>query len=185
MSAPKDLRRQLQSEAARAEQLAVQLAAASAELDQLSSPLDPALPEADRTSVSSSAWSLPSLPSQGQDRETSTPAPLSSSPEPHPASTPALVRDNETLLAKVAVLQEEKWLLEERLAMLEQSGAGMADEIVSKSRVIAQYCMQAGGRGAARASQQPRPGLAGKLDRLVRAGDRDQEVASMQVVFFL
>ena len=49
----------MQSEAARAEQLAVQLAAASAELDQLSSPLDPALPEADRTSVSSSAWSLP------------------------------------------------------------------------------------------------------------------------------
>ena len=49
-------------------------------------------------------------------------------------------------MARLAKLQEEKWNLEERLAMLEQSGAGMADEIVAKTKLIQQYCMEAGGR---------------------------------------
>ena len=59
-------------------------------------------------------------------------------------------------MARVAKLQEDKSNLEERLAMLEQSGAGMADEIVAKSKLIQQYCMETGSR---RGSNQPNRSL--------------------------
>jgi len=49
-------------------------------------------------------------------------------------------------MKKLKIFQEEKWSLEERLTMLEQSGAGMADEIVAKTKLIQKYCMEAGGR---------------------------------------
>ena len=37
---------------------------------------------------------------------------------------------------RVAMLQQEKWALEEKLVMLEQSGAAMADELVIKSELV-------------------------------------------------
>ena len=36
----------------------------------------------------------------------------------------------------MAGLQQEKWALEEKLVMLEQSGAAMADELVIKSELV-------------------------------------------------
>ena len=36
--------------------------------------------------------------------------------------------------------------MEERLTMLEQSGAEMAQEIVSKTKIIQQYCMDSGSK---------------------------------------
>ena len=42
---------------------------------------------------------------------------------------------------RVAMLQQEKWALEEKLVMLEQSGAAMADELVIKSELVNILCM--------------------------------------------
>ena len=39
-------------------------------------------------------------------------------------------------MGRVAGLQQEKWALEERLVMLEQSGAAMAEELVTKSELV-------------------------------------------------
>ena len=43
---------------------------------------------------------------------------------------------NQALMERVAGLQQEKWALEEKLVMLEQSGAAMADELVTKSELV-------------------------------------------------
>ena len=43
---------------------------------------------------------------------------------------------NQALMERVAGLQQEKWALEEKLVMLEQSGAAMADELVIKSELV-------------------------------------------------
>ena len=42
----------------------------------------------------------------------------------------------QALMERVAGLQQEKWALEEKLVMLEQSGAAMADELVIKSELV-------------------------------------------------
>ena len=42
----------------------------------------------------------------------------------------------QALMERVAGLQQEKWALEEKLVMLEQSGAAMADELVVKSELV-------------------------------------------------
>ena len=54
--------------------------------------------------------------------------------------------ENEALVSRLARLQEEKWLVEERVVMLEQSGAEMAEELVTKTRLIQQHCMDTGAR---------------------------------------
>ena len=48
----------------------------------------------------------------------------------------ALKHFNQALVERVAGLQQEKWALEEKLVMLEQSGAAMADELVIKSELV-------------------------------------------------
>ena len=40
------------------------------------------------------------------------------------------------VLGLIFGLQQEKWALEEKLVMLEQSGAAMADELVIKSELV-------------------------------------------------
>ena len=62
-----------------------------------------------------------------------------------------LTQENEALLARISKLQQENWVMEEKLAMLEQSGGQMAEELVSKTKLIQQYCMDTGAkRGASR-----------------------------------
>ena len=55
-------------------------------------------------------------------------------------------QENDALLTRVARLQEEKWVLEEKVTMLEQSGAQMAEQIVAKSKLIQQYCIESGNK---------------------------------------
>ena len=45
-------------------------------------------------------------------------------------------------MERVAGLQQEKWALEEKLVMLEQSGAAMADELVTKSELVSNYVFE-------------------------------------------
>ena len=101
-----------------------------------------------------------------------------------------LTQENETLMARVAKLQEKNANLEERLAMLEQSGAGMAEEIVAKSRVIQQYCMEMGNKRGAGTSNRSLPStpsggekmrnLVEKLDKFVHL-DSQKEAHSQEV----
>ena len=60
-----------------------------------------------------------------------------------------MTQENDTLLSRVAKLQEDKWMLEEKVTMLEQSGAQMAEEIVNKSKLILQHCMGSGNKAQA------------------------------------
>ena len=50
--------------------------------------------------------------------------------------------DLATLLAKIEVLQNDKFGLEQKTSMLEASAAAMADELVRKSEIILHYCME-------------------------------------------
>jgi len=187
----KDLKRQLQNEKNRNEKLQEKMKECFETSSNLSEPSREL--EADRTSVSS--WSLMS----GQnDRDTSTPNPLSSSPFTSSnglveESAQNLNQENEALLARLAKLQEEKWSLEERLTMLEQSGAGMADEIVAKTKLIQKYCMEAGGRRGSAIPNRSLPttpsgdkmrNFVDKLDKFVHLDSQKeahtQEVSNMQ-----
>jgi len=192
----KDLKRQLQSEKNRNEKLQEKMKECFETTSNLSEPSREL--DADRTSVSS--WSLMS----GQnDRDTSTPNQLSTSPFPSSngfvsdnsplESIQHLNQENEALMTRVAKLQEEKSNLEEQLAMLEQSGAGMAEEIVAKSKLIQQYCMDAGGRRGSNLPNRSLPStpsgdkmknFVDKLDKFVHLDSQKdahtQEVSNMQ-----
>jgi hypothetical protein len=52
--------------------------------------------------------------------------------------------DYSILLNKIALMQEEKWAIEQKLSMLEASSSAMADDLVGKSDIILHYCMEAG-----------------------------------------
>jgi len=194
----KDLKRQLQSEKNRNEKLQEKMKECFETTSNISEPSREL--DADRTSVSS--WSLMSGQND-RDRDTSTPNPLSTSPFPSsnglasdhsPAeSIQNLNQENEALMTRVAKLQEEKSNLEERLTMLEQSGAGMADEIVAKSKLIQKYCMESGGRRGSNLPQRSLPttpsgdkmkNFVDKLDKFVHLDSQKeahtQEVSNMQ-----
>ena len=64
----------------------------------------------------------------------------------------SLQLENEALVTRLARLQEDKWRLEERVVMLEQSGAEMAEELVIKSRLIQTSLIETGARRERRGS---------------------------------
>lgn len=190
----KDLKRQLQAEKKRTERLQERLREWAETTSNMSDPPSQPL-EADRSSTSS--WSLMSGHGAiGEGPLASSPLPTytnSEDPSPPDVSSPPLEEENETLMARVATLQQEKWALEERLAMLEQSGAAMAEELVAKSELVKQYCITAGGRRSLGSSQSGllsspngEKGQASrmmeKLDRLVKSENvqHAKEVSSMQ-----
>ena len=58
----------------------------------------------------------------------------------------SLQLENEALVSRLARLQEDKWRLEERVVMLEQSGAEMAEELVIKAKLIQTHIIETGAR---------------------------------------
>ena len=64
----------------------------------------------------------------------------------------SLQLENEALVTRLASLQEDKWRLEERVVMLEQSGAEMAEELVIKSRLIQTHVIETGAKRERRGS---------------------------------
>jgi len=194
----KDLKRQVQQERKRAEKLTEKMKECF-ETDSMLSGTDrePNGLDADRSSISS--WSLMSgergssqhlAPSGGH----STPAHLSSSPleqvEEHQKEFFQVVQENETLLARVAKLQETVWSLDEKLLMLESSGAGMAQELFNKSKLITNYCMDEKKQNMNKASTNHTSGenkmksFMDKMDRFVHqpgsSGGPSKEVTNMQ-----
>jgi len=184
----KDLKRQLQAERRRTEQLQERLREWAETCSNVSDP-PPAPLESDRSSISS--WSL--MSGQGEGPSSSSPIPSTPSPEDTPSTT--LEKENEALMGRVAGLQQEKWALEERLVMLEQSGAAMAEELVTKSELVRQYCVgerrrvssgerRVGGHHSTvqQVDSPIRKLMKEKLDRLVKPDSvqHAKEVSSMQ-----
>ncbi|KAH6928498.1 hypothetical protein HPB50_016835 [Hyalomma asiaticum] len=62
-------------------------------------------------------------------------------PPPNKASPGLLEQENNDLVSRLAALQEEKWILEEKLNHLEVSNSSMADDLVNKTAIIQYYCM--------------------------------------------
>ncbi|XP_040356621.2 GRIP1-associated protein 1 isoform X4 [Ixodes scapularis] len=60
---------------------------------------------------------------------------------PAKASPGLLEQENNDLVGRLAALQEEKWVLEEKINHLEVSNSSMADDLVSKTAIIQYYCM--------------------------------------------
>lgn len=180
----KDLKRQLQSEKKRNEKLQEKMKEC---LNETSSNIsDPSRElEVDRSSISS--WSLMS---GNNDRETSTPAisplPTSStdqSPE-EPSSAVIQQQENEVLMARLAIAQEQKWTLEERLSMLETSSSAMADDLVRKTALIQHYCMEKGDSGGRRTSMSPLTSdnkMRNMIDKIVHAESHAAEAHAKEV----
>jgi hypothetical protein len=118
--------------------------------------------EADRSSISS--WSMMSGQNEGNGNS-STPiqvlsmasSPQNGAPESLPRDSPPLPHiiraqsnatyDHGLLMDKISSLQESRMTLEERVHMLENSAAGMADELLKKSAIIQYYCMETKKKG--------------------------------------
>ncbi|KAF5905562.1 GRIP1-associated protein 1 isoform X2, partial [Clarias magur] len=92
---------------------------------------------------------------------------------------PADLSDDEVneLFQRLAEVQQEKWLLEEKVKHLEVSCSSMADDICKKSAIIETYVMDSrrdgGGAASHAAHQGERGGLSSVLRDLVKPGDEN------------
>ena len=50
-----------------------------------------------------------------------------------------LEQENYRLLSRITVLQQEKWVMEEKISHLEQGSAAMAEDLMSKTALIQYY----------------------------------------------
>uniref|UniRef100_A0A672QZE8 GRIP1-associated protein 1-like n=1 Tax=Sinocyclocheilus grahami TaxID=75366 RepID=A0A672QZE8_SINGR len=93
---------------------------------------------------------------------------------------PADLSDDEVseLFQRLAEVQQEKWMLEEKVKHLEVSCASMADDICKKSAIIETYVMDSrrdvsGGGAVAHGAQGERGVLSSVLRDLVKPGDEN------------
>ncbi|XP_037335670.2 GRIP1-associated protein 1 isoform X2 [Pungitius pungitius] len=97
---------------------------------------------------------------------------------------PAELSDDEVgeLFQRLAEVQQEKWMLEEKVKHLEVSCSSMAEDICRKSSIIETYVMESridvsggaiGGHGGHGGSQGERGGLGSVLRDLVKPGDEN------------
>ncbi|XP_042585293.1 GRIP1-associated protein 1-like [Cyprinus carpio] len=93
---------------------------------------------------------------------------------------PADLSDDEVseLFQRLAEVQQEKWMLEEKVKHLEVSCASMADDICKKTAIIETYVMDSrrdvsGGGAVAHGAQGERGGLSSVLRDLVKPGDEN------------
>ena len=148
----KDLKRQLMAEKQRNEKLQEKMKEVSfVEVNNVNAT---AADDLDRTSISS--WSMMSGggsgSGSGRNESTSTPIPTSNasnqSSSPGASNAENSVVDesssssNRMLLAKIAVLQDERLIFEEKVQMLQNSASAMAEELMKKNSLIQHYCME-------------------------------------------
>lgn len=53
-----------------------------------------------------------------------------------------LEQETYRLLSKITALQQEKWVLEEKINHLEQGSAAMAEDLMRKTALIEYYCIE-------------------------------------------
>lgn len=148
LSMVKELKRQLQVERRRAEKLQERLQELLNESpegrcdDILQSVELSDKQKGDTSSISS--WSLMSGGNLDSSKESTGAAEMPNNTVER--NTPVhLEQETSNLLERVAVLQEEKWTLEEKINHLEMSNAAMAEDLMKKTSIIQYYCME--GRG--------------------------------------
>uniref|UniRef100_A0A3P9JXY2 GRIP1 associated protein 1 n=1 Tax=Oryzias latipes TaxID=8090 RepID=A0A3P9JXY2_ORYLA len=88
---------------------------------------------------------------------------------------PAELSDDEVgeLFQRLAEVQQEKWMLEEKVKHLEVSCSSMAEDICRKSAIIETYVMDSRRVGGHGGSQGDRGGLGSVLRDLVKPGDEN------------
>ncbi|XP_016411689.1 GRIP1-associated protein 1-like isoform X3 [Sinocyclocheilus rhinocerous] len=190
-SALKDLKRQLHLERKRADKLQERLQeiltntktrtdslSVSAGLEELvlSEISSPSRTQQTGDSSSISSFSYREIMKDGASAP-STNKSNTSSPQ---SQRPADLSDDEVseLFQRLAEVQQEKWMLEEKVKHLEVSCASMADDICKKSAIIETYVMDSrrdvsGGGAVAHGAQGERGGLSSVLRDLVKPGDEN------------
>lgn len=183
-SALKDLKRQLHLERKRADKLQERLqeiltntkTRTGLEELVLSEISSPSRTQQTGDSSSISSFSYREIMKDGASAP-STNKSNTSSPQ---SQRPADLSDDEVgeLFQRLAEVQQEKWMLEEKVKHLEVSCASMADDICKKSAIIETYVMDSrrdvsGLHGLAHGAQGERGGLSSVLRDLVKPGDEN------------
>ncbi|KAK3540365.1 hypothetical protein QTP70_030116 [Hemibagrus guttatus] len=182
-SALKDLKRQLHLERKRADKLQERLQEILTNsktrtgleelvLSEISSPC--------RTQQTGDSSSVSSFSYREMMKEgASAPATNKSNTSSPQSQRPADLSDDEVneLFQRLAEVQQEKWLLEEKVKHLEVSCSSMADDLCKKSAIIETYVMDSrrdgGGAASHAAHQGERGGLSSVLRDLVKPGDEN------------
>ncbi|XP_059360128.1 GRIP1-associated protein 1-like [Carassius carassius] len=183
-SALKDLKRQLHLERKRADKLQERLqeiltntkTRTGLEELVLSEINSPSRTQQTGDSSSISSFSYREIMKDGASAP-STSKSNTSSPQ---SQRPADLSDDEVseLFQRLAEVQQEKWMLEEKVKHLEVSCASMADDICKKTSIIETYVMDSrrdvsGGGAVAHGAQGERGGLSSVLRDLVKPGDEN------------
>uniref|UniRef100_A0A8C2JZD8 GRIP1 associated protein 1 n=1 Tax=Cyprinus carpio TaxID=7962 RepID=A0A8C2JZD8_CYPCA len=183
-SALKDLKRQLHLERKRADKLQERLqeiltntkTRTGLEELVLSEINSPSRTQQTGDSSSISSFSYREIMKDGASAP-STNKSNTSSPQ---SQRPADLSDDEVseLFQRLAEVQQEKWMLEEKVKHLEVSCASMADDICKKTAIIETYVMDSrrdvsGGGAVAHGAQGERGGLSSVLRDLVKPGDEN------------
>ncbi|KAM9474985.1 GRIP1-associated protein 1 isoform 2-T2 [Clarias gariepinus] len=182
-SALKDLKRQLHLERKRADKLQERLqeiltnSKTRTGLEELvlSEISSPCRTQQTGDSSSISSFSYREMMKEGASAQTTNKS-NTSSPQ---SQRPADLSDDEVneLFQRLAEVQQEKWLLEEKVKHLEVSCSSMADDICKKSAIIETYVMDSrrdgGGAASHAAHQGERGGLSSVLRDLVKPGDEN------------
>uniref|UniRef100_A0A672Q6T4 GRIP1 associated protein 1 n=1 Tax=Sinocyclocheilus grahami TaxID=75366 RepID=A0A672Q6T4_SINGR len=179
-SALKDLKRQLHLERKRADKLQERLqeiltntkTRTGLEELVLSEISSPSRTQQTGDSSSISSFSYREIMKDGASAP-STNKSNTSSPQ---SQRPADLSDDEVseLFQRLAEVQQEKWMLEEKVKHLEVSCSSMADDICKKSAIIETYVMDSRRGGAvAHGAQGERGGLSSVLRDLVKPGDEN------------
>ncbi|XP_052460791.1 GRIP1-associated protein 1 isoform X3 [Carassius gibelio] len=183
-SALKDLKRQLHLERKRADKLQERLqeiltntkTRSGLEELVLSDISSPSRTQQTGDSSSISSFSYREIMKDGASAP-STNKSNTSSPQ---SQRPADLSDDEVseLFQRLAEVQQEKWMLEEKVKHLEVSCSSMADDICKKSAIIETYVMDSrrdvsGGGLVVHGAQGERGGLSSVLRDLVKPGDEN------------
>ncbi|XP_046727006.1 GRIP1-associated protein 1 isoform X1 [Silurus meridionalis] len=182
-SALKDLKRQLHLERKRADKLQERLqeiltnSKTRTGLEELvlSEISSPSRTQQTGDSSSVSSFSYREMMKEGASAQTTNKS-NTGSPQ---SQRPADLSDDEVneLFQRLAEVQQEKWLLEEKVKHLEVSCSSMADDICKKSAIIETYVMDSrrdGGAATSHAGHQgERGGLGSVLRDLVKPGDEN------------
>ncbi|XP_024119634.1 GRIP1-associated protein 1 isoform X2 [Oryzias melastigma] len=183
-AALKDLKRQLQLERKRADKLQERLQEILTNsktrtgleelvLSEISSP--------SRTQQTGDSSSVSSFSYRDMMKETPSSSQNKSGGGSPQSQRPAELSDDEVgeLFQRLAEVQQEKWMLEEKVKHLEVSCSSMAEDICRKSAIIETYVMDSrrdvssSAVGAHGGSQGDRGGLGSVLRDLVKPGDEN------------
>ncbi|RMX52930.1 hypothetical protein pdam_00010954 [Pocillopora damicornis] len=132
----KDLKRQLKLERKRGEQLQQKLQEALSE-NRVKPAFEDMFVGREHQRRNSGDSSIVSQPSRSE-----VDSPEFRPPSPAASMISMLNDDTTDLIERLADVQQDKWLLEEKVRHLEENGAALADDLLKKSAIIQAYAME-------------------------------------------